>query len=354
MTHSKIGASSMYRWAVCPGSVRMSEGIELTPSAYAEEGTEAHEYAAKILRYEVVFIHDIEMREAVRTYVDFVQSLSGIRLIEHKFDLSAIHPGCYGTADAVVYDKDTHKLWVIDFKYGAGIYVGVENNPQLRYYALGAMLTCGFEVETVEMVIVQPRYTGTNPIRSEKVASIDLLDFSADLKEYAVATEQPNAPLVAGEHCRFCPAAPTCPELQSKAQAIAKVEFKASLPYDPAKLKLALDSREIVKAWLKAIDEFAYSEAEAGLCAPGYKLVDKRPTRKWKSEGDVIEYLQDLGVKGIYAPQELKSPAQMEKIVDKELLADLIVSESSGRTLVPDSDKREPSKSSAKEDFNGR
>ncbi|MCH8328897.1 MAG: DUF2800 domain-containing protein, partial [Nanoarchaeota archaeon] len=41
--HSKIGASSMYRWSNCPGSVKLSEGMTSESSIYAIEGTAAHE-----------------------------------------------------------------------------------------------------------------------------------------------------------------------------------------------------------------------------------------------------------------------------------------------------------------------
>ena len=47
--HSKIGASSMYRWSKCPGSVRLCEGIKSVSSVYADEGTRAHELAASLL-----------------------------------------------------------------------------------------------------------------------------------------------------------------------------------------------------------------------------------------------------------------------------------------------------------------
>ena len=353
----------MYRWSACPGSVRLCEGIESKSSSYAQEGTLAHDVAAKALqsgKYAAQLCADVEMAEAVQVYVSYVwehctTGYSNDRLwIEHRFDLSFVHPGLFGTADAVIWKADEQLLIVVDYKHGAGIHVKVEGNPQGLYYALGALLTMNLPAKRVRIVVVQPRCGAEGEkIRSWEIDAVDLLDFQADLIAYARATESPDAPLVPGEHCRFCPAAATCPALASRAQSVARLEFKQSLPYDPAQLKLALDSREAVKAWLKAVDEFAYAEAEAGRTPPGYKLVAKRANRKWRSEGEAIEYLQDvLGVKPeVMFERSLKSPAQLEKVVEAKMFADHVVKESSGHTLVPEDDKRPAVKVSAAAEF---
>jgi hypothetical protein len=361
----------MYRWSACPGSVRVSKGMPNTSSKYAEEGTEAHEYAAAALsttKLPVMGSVPEDMMEAVNLYAQYVLGL-----------LQAVKPG---------------ELHVVDFKYGAGIAVEVTGNPQLRYYGLGTLLTVPvsdtplllvehrFDLSSVYpgcfgtadavvvgagrpskvvLHIVQPRCNHPDgPVRREELPALDMLDFRADLISFAQATEAPDAPLSAGDHCRFCPGAAVCPELQAQANQAATIQFSAPSfntggikPYDPEALRKALDSREVIKAWLKALDEFAYAEAEAGRTPPGYKLVAKRAVRKWKSEGDVLETLQDLGIKPevLFAPRELKSPAQLETVVDKKVLAPFIVAESSGHTLAPESDKRPAIKPSAADDF---
>ena len=366
--HSPIGASSMYRWAECPGSVKLSEGIVTEQSAYAEEGTDAHAYAAEWLMgngkqpplSEKV---DDEMAEHCKVYVDHVFSLmteDGARLfVEHGFDLKEIYPGAYGTNDAAVYLPKSKRLHVLDLKYGAGIYVSAIDNPQLQYYALGALLELGkleLAVDTVVMTIVQPRCGGADgPIRSQTIDAIHLLDFAADLVMYAKRTEDPKASLKSGDHCRFCPALHICPEVGKTRQEVAKLEFTAPTAYDPQDLKRALDSVPILKAWIKRVDEFAYAEAEAGRCPPGYKLVEKRATRKWRDETEVSLYLGGLNVDQdtIFEPRKIKSPAQMEQALPKhkEVLKPYIKSESNGHTLVDINDKRPPVKPKAKEEF---
>jgi hypothetical protein len=358
--HSPIGASSMYRWSACPGSVRLCKGIESVETEYAKQGRQAHEKAAHWLRTghePMLGFPSEEMREAVKEYVEYVKGLAldarYVFLVEQPFDLSKIHEGAFGTADAVVYEPDTQVLNVIDFKYGEGIFVPIENNLQAHYYALGALVNFNFVVERVRETIVQPRIScAAGTVRSLEYDLVDYHGFMQDLRTAIAKTGDPAAPLVPGDWCRFCPAAPTCPALLATAQAVAKTEFKTGVSYDPVKLKEALDKRPIVQAWLKALDEFAYAEAEAGRTPLGYKLVDKRATRKWLREADVIAAFQDLFGQKIYEEPTLRSPAQMEKVIGKDAIKPYVISESSGRVLVPESDKREAAKiSSPQEDF---
>ena len=367
-THSPIGASSMYRWAECPGSVALSEGIVSESSAYAEEGTEAHELAATWLKGngKTPECDDDDMLDNVRIYVDYVFGLLGSRcklFVEHGFDLSDVYPGAYGTNDAAVYDGVNKILHVIDLKYGAGIYVSARNNPQLRYYALGALLELqkeGHEVETVVMTIVQPRCTTIEgAARSETIDAIDLMEFAADLVMYAKRTAEPNAPLKAGDHCRFCPAIIKCPEVQNVKQLVAKSEFAKTTPAEgsvpPDELAKALKAIPILEALVKRIDAYAYQEARAGRSVPGYKLVEKRANRKWINETEVSLFLGGLkvGDDDIFEPKKVRTPAQMEKKLPSHysMLEKFVTKESSGLVLVPIEDKRPAFKPDAKKEF---
>ena len=372
-THSPIGASSMYRWAECPGSVALSATVPpQESSAYAEEGTEAHELAAKWLTSngKTPDCDDDEMLDNVRVYVDYVYGLLGSKcklFVEHGFDLSDVYPGAYGTNDAAVYDGVNKILHVIDLKYGAGIYVSARNNPQLRYYALGALLELqkeGHEVETVVMTIVQPRCTTIEgPARSETIDAVDLMEFAADLVMYAKRTAEPNAPLKAGDHCRFCPAINICPEVQNVKQMVAKSEFAAAdekhlvmegtVP--PHKLAEYLKAVPLLKAMIERIDAYAYAEARAGRPVPGYKLVEKRANRKWINETEVSLFLGSLKVSDddIFEPRKIRTPAQMEKKLPShyQMLTKFVTKESSGLVLVPEEDKRPAFKPDAKKEF---
>lgn len=375
--HSPIGASGAHRWFECPGSVRLAKSAPPPPSsAYAEEGTFAHAVAEFCLHNRCAPPAEFqgqpvpeEMREAVTEYCEVVMSAvhesgtvdSGF---EQRFHLKQIHPDAFGTADAWTYNGEQRLLRVFDFKYGAGVPVEAKGNPQLRYYALGVLLEKpDLLVDTVRVVIVQPRcYHPDGPVRSEDIDALELLDFEADLRRYIAATEDPNAPLVPGEHCRFCPAARICPKLEEKAQALARMEFApvASAPealpaYEPQKLAEALALADILEARIKQVREFAYAEAMHGRTPPGWKLVNKQARRKWRDEAEAAEALGLYGLPddSIYE-RSLRSPAQIEKALGKanaELLNSLVVKESSGYTLVPESDKRPAVKLDAKSEF---
>jgi len=94
---------------------------------------------------------------------------------------------------------------------------------------------------------------------------------------------------------------------------------------------------------------------EGGLEVPGLKLVPKRGTRKWVNEGEgVTEMLTELAKSGgvhprtlldaMYSPQEVLSPAQMEKMLKAHKLKlpdGATETVSSGSTIALAEDKRE-------------
>jgi hypothetical protein len=367
--HSVIGASSYYRWKRCAGSVRLSKGIPTTSSKYAEEGTEAHEYGAlRLTTGKWPKGVPSDMREAVEVYVNLIEQEKvpgGPLFIEHPFDLSEIHPGLFGTCDAVIFDSRESLLRIYDYKHGSGIPVEVERNEQLMYYGLGALLSTQqvFECDEVELTIVQPRcYHEKGPIRRWRFPAYELLDFAADLKEAAVATENPAAPLNAGDHCRFCPAAGICPEIENKAKAAAQgefgeiIEYRSGLPYDPNELAKRLAWLPTLEHWIEGLRNFAYAEAVAGRTPPGYKLVAKRGTRKWEDEEKAAKYLQTAfpsSAKLFFEEPTLKSVAQVEKVLHKnqhDKIACLYANVSSGEVLVPVSDPRPEVKAASAQD----
>lgn len=371
-THSKIGASSSKRWMTCPGSVRLVESVPKSASSvYADEGTAAHALAELCLNAPLApqphaFIGETvgdkgfkvtkDMADAVKVYVDYIRGLNLPVSVECRFDLSSIYPGMFGTADAVAFDKKTQVLHVIDYKHGAGVAVEVENNTQLLYYAVGsAHENTQYPFVSVRLTVVQPRCPHPDgPVRSWDVDGFDLLLWTADLVEAAKRAEDPNAPLISGEHCRWCPAAGICPKLRADALAAAEKDFE-DVTYTPEELAEALDQVPRVEAWVKAVREFAYAEAERGFCPPGYKLVAKRASRKWTNEDEVAAVLNKWGFADddIYAPAKLKSPAQLEKAIGKQELdmSGYVVAESTGLTLVPITDRRQGVLSGPMADF---
>ena len=335
-------------------------------SAFAEEGTRAHALAEKILQG-VRATCEPEMLDHVMVYVDHVKALGGEMHIEQRVKVNA---QVYGTADAVVWRAEDRQLFISDLKFGAGVAVEVEGNLQLKIYALATLLTFGYPATQVTATIVQPRCPHSDgPVRSVTYDVVDLLDFHADLEDavavVADAKQHGASSLLTGGYltpsekgCRWCLAAPKCPKLKAKAQEVAKQVFAPGLPYDAKALAETLDFLPILEGWIKNTREFAYAEAEKGEAIPSWKLVEKRATRKWREDDSVVlNRVLDatmLTAADLYDTPSIKSPAAIEKLLPKDqrgLLDELTVKESSGHTLVHESDKRPAIKVDAKSAF---
>jgi hypothetical protein len=325
----------------------MSRGIPRKDSDFSREGTAAHalaEIAHGRLKNADFWLGEMvegvevteDMCEAVQVYLDYLGELITLEdevKQEHRVSLERLNPPApmFGTCDMLIYRRTEKKLWVIDYKHGKGVPVDVKGNKQLRYYALGALLSLRDDqpVEEVEAVIVQPRAPHADgPIRSETFTPGDLLDYAADLIEAVELSLKPGAPLAAGDHCKFCPATAQCPARRDQAMQLAQIEFDAPAPtmMDPRLLPTEVVSDLLAKAdmvedWIRALRAHALSELEAGRPLSGWKLVNKRPMRKWAvAESEVLARFGDVDKEALFEEPKLRSPAQIEKLVGREIL----------------------------------
>lgn len=390
--HSSLGASGAYRWMPCPASIRLSQGKPDNETEAAALGTAVHEIGEKCLRAIVegknhgrdaedymgdeikvgafTFVVNDDMVHGAQMYVDTVMAEwggVGQLFIETKFSLEHVHPGMFGTGDACVYNPETKKLTVIDYKNGRHV-VEVEDNPQLKYYGIGALQEIGdLPVETIELVVVQPNASHADgPVRRWATDPLTLIDFMADLKDAAIRTEDPAQQPVAGDWCGYCRAAPDCPALQAAAIAAARLEFQEEGVYEMSSTSIAeiLARAGLVEHWIKAVKQEAFRRADAlGEEIPGHKLVAKRATRKWLEhlmpEDIALEMAMRFGIDDadtVYN-RKIKSPAQMEKGLTRDQkaeLKELYESRSSGNKLVPIADPapaRPPSGRTPADDF---
>lgn len=386
--HAKLSASSAHRWMECTGSVLLSEKMPDTATAYGAEGTYAHHIAAECLKswstgeddrdipidwlhaktiidgFEVECTQD--MVDAVNEYLDFVHDLvqpaGAVLLVEQDFTpaLQTLDPEFGGTGDCVVWNPAEKLLDVADYKHGAGIPVSIGGNKQLRYYAVGALMSnAAWAPEKVRVTIVQPRCRSEGEtIRSETFDAYELMEFVADMKQAAEDTRQFTAPLTPGEsQCQWCRAKAICPALEKAQHALMAAEFddlQEKALMDPNLLSRALAVLPLVEERIHAIREFAYAEGVKGNPPPGWKIVAKRANRKWKDEAEVIDLVKKLKVDGAFTEPELRSPAQIEKLLKKEdraKLEPLVEKISSGYTLVEESDKRPAAMLAAPDDF---
>lgn len=414
--HAVYGASSASIWMNCHGMFNLLNNARKSGavperdggSRYAHEGTLAHEAGEKVIigwlkgqniNIEVPDeIEDVaDFKAAVQEYLDAVAPVlrdGGEWFgVEVQVDLNELYERndfllagphqveafkrsapLFGTADFVALRGS--KLFVMDYKHGAGVPVDAIGNPQLKYYALGAMLRAEAEglgpVEDIEVTIVQPRAPGPS-IKPASYKRAELLEFGMDLVASVVATTKDDAKLKAGKWCQFCKAAPApCPKLAERAREIAKNHFTAIGPdAEPIEQPQALDADELAKAldelpvlqeWIKNVQRAATGRITRGETIKGYKAVRARSNRRWDDEVAVLDKVlaDDTAVVDAIAPRRVLSVAQMEKAAKAGVAADPrvlteILSEHTIRpdgaiTYAPESDPR-PAETPAKDSF---
>lgn len=350
--HSRLGASGAYRWMACPGSFGLEDAFDDTTSVYAAEGTAAHELA-EICLHDDCDTDDLigaslevedwpeqivvteEMAHAVQVYVDHVRSLSesGSMILEHRFSLRPLNPPVemFGTADCVIWDGDDKVLQIWDYKHGRGVPVEVSGNPQLRYYALGAMIEIGEIPEKIVTGIVQPRCPhDEGPVRSAEYTLDEIVAFKNELMAAAHAAvdaaDEPTEHLQVGEHCRFCKAKGVCPAQREHAVTVAQTNFDTLEERTPApapaeltedQMLAVLEHGDDVKAWIDEVHHLALERCLDGDPPEGWKAIEGRAYRKWHDEEAADTYLKNKGLKVAerFKPRSLISPYQAEKAI---------------------------------------
>ena len=357
--HALLSASSAHRWLKCTPSPVLELQFEEQSSAFADEGTAAHALAEyKLRRYlgqecerpESEYENE-EMERCTEEYLEYAAELitqaktiskDTIILIEQKLDFSCYVPEGFGTGDLIVISDNV--LEICDFKYGKGIEVSSENNPQMKLYALGALNLFGslYDIKAVRMHIFQPRLEN---ISISEISVDELTEWAeTELKEKAGLAIKGEGKFLPGEHCRFCKARHKCRARAESFLEMAKYDFKPPHLLSDDEVAELLEKAQLLSQW--ASDLWAYATEAAineGKEWKGYKLVEGRTNRKYVDEQKVAELLIKSGYSEIYK-QSLLGMSEMEKKLGKkklsELLGGLIVKPEGKPTLVPENDKR--------------
>ena len=371
--HARLSPSAAHRWLHCTPSIKLEEQFDDQPSVFAEEGTAAHvlgEWKLRMALGSDAGIRPVspfdseEMEQYTDDYRDFCLEQieeakryckDAVVLIERRVEVDHYATGVFGTADLLIVADEW--LTVIDLKYGKGVEVYAEENPQMMIYALGALELLGmlYNVRNVRMVIYQPRLSNISFYEADAKALIEW--GNAVLRPKAELASQGEGEFCPGTHCRFCKARFTCRARAEENLQTARFEFrKPDLLTDEEIAEVLTKARELA-SW--AEDVFLYAEQEAlhsGKQWPGYKLVEGRSRRRYTDETVVGETLRAAGFFDIYK-QSLLGIGEMEKKLGKnvfrELLQHLIEKPDGAPTLVPENDKREALNrdAAAKNDF---
>ena len=357
--HAPLSASGAHRWLACPPLATLEAGLPESSSQAAEQGTAAHELAEWKLRRvlhdapttkPVSDWHDAQMETLTDDYVAFVQErLRDVWqacadpqvLIEQHLDFSHIVPGGFSTGDCVIIAEPT--LQIIDLKYGQGVMVEAEQNPELMLCALGALDAFGslYDITEVAVTIYQPRRSNVSTWTISVV----------ELEAWAEQVVKPRAALAAsgdgefapGPWCRFCKLAPTCRTRVEANLALAKYEFAPPAELSDEEIAQVLAQLPDLKAWAADVEAHALSLAvNQGKTWPGVKLVEGRSIRKYADESAVATAAEAAGVE--VWDRKLKTITALEKQLGKkrftDLLGDLVVKPAGKSTLIPESDKK--------------
>lgn len=362
--HALLSASSAHRWINCTPAPYLEAKHPDTTSEAAEEGTAAHELAEHKLRQHLD-MHTTrtvsewdseEMDDYTDAYADHVMAelqrarevdKAAFLAIEERLDFSHIVPDGFGTGDALIVADDT--LTVVDLKYGKGVEVSAEGNPQMRLYALGALATYGaiYDIEQVRTVIFQPRLGN---VSVEEISVEELVAWAEDVVRPAAEKAIAGVgELRAGEWCRFCRHAAQCPALAADmfAPVPTSAEHVPAAP-DPdtltdAQIATIVAHSGELKKWLTKVESYALAQANEGRSYPGLKLVEGRSVRKYTDEAEVARVVEAAG-EDPHKPREVLGITAMTKLLGKkrfeELLGDFVHKPEGKPALVPESDKR--------------
>lgn len=357
------------------------------PSDYAQEGTRAHELAEKILNHWIAhgrggilpsFLGDLQDE-----HKDTVDS-SGLSMVDHvmryvdvcrqevaKFDSTSpfsVKPEVRVTLDAEMRMFGTVDLLatgtmggiptgvIVDLKYGRGLRVEAEGNPQLAYYAVALKNTSKKQLERIKVTVVQPRieewYTECWYTLKDLEHWRFVLTRGAEKALFQIATKRYE--FSAGEHCRFCPAKGACGVHARMVSEKAALDFSDDSDsliraehfppvLTPEKVSRILSAREDVRRFIEAVEHHAVAVLSAGGTIPGFKIVESRTHRKWVST-DHEAIAEELRRRGVEEPYEgnrrLRSPSAIEKELTFGAIADLTRRPQGTPTVVPESDPR--------------
>lgn len=369
--HALLSASSAERWMNCTRAPRLEETLPEKTSEYAEEGRLAHAIAELKVRKKYVEpigprkfsnamkklkehpLYNDEMQGYTDQYLEFIDEVvmryeaKPYIALEQQLDFSTFVPEGFGTGDCLTIGGDT--LEIIDFKYGKGVAVSADENPQMRLYAVGALLRYapiyGDRIKRVRMSIVQPRL---NSISTVELSRDDLMNWvTFDVKPKAQLAFKGEGEFAPGEWCRFCRAKSICRARTDVHTALE--DFKGALPplLTNDQVGEVLNRAQNLKKWVTDLEEYALSSILQGKDIAGWKAVEGRSNRQFYDTEVAFDALNKNGYDDalLYTRKPI-TLTEVEKLLGKKsfdtIMSEYVTKAPGKPTLAPISDKREP------------
>ena len=320
--HSKLAPSSASRWLTCTASVAAiaEADIEETTSDAAEEGSLAHTLAELCLTKNIDPLlyegdYDDEMRGHVAEYIKYVKSFD-FKTIAIELRVPLFYsPDDFGTADVVALKGN--ELHIIDLKYGQGVFVEVEDNPQLIIYAIAALKTYEvfFNISKVVTSVFQPRMGN---VSSWEYSLEELKAHEQNIAQQVAITKSERAEFAPSEKtCAFCALKPQCKALDTYLTKTIGASF-ANLDepknISDERMRTILDNKKLIISWLKAVEGYVLTTLQSGGNLHGYKVIIGKGSRDWGNTDNLLALLQNEAYE-----KKLLSPAKFEKFVKKNI-----------------------------------
>ena len=352
--HLTYGGSTAHRTLNCPGWVKKSENLPKRQAGQAAlEGSMLHEimelcqrdglepsyclgHVYKENNQELIFTDDhLPLAEIAFNATCRLMDAHDIETLELEPFVQYSKGKVGGSIDLLGLSYDKKTLLILDYKFGS-VKVVAKESPNLGLYAFSARADKATadlfdKVEKIIFAIVQPRIRGVVNVWTTDLKWVDNFEetFTSLLN---------RIDLHPGKHCNYCPAEPFC-----EVKRLSIVSSNLLRTEDHSELKAAADLVEEVEAWVKRVKEELYLQMSRGVQIDGYKIVEKRKTRRWLDES-VVEQKIKLAKKDMYKTT-LLSPAQMEKVLKKKKvifdLTEFVELKSSGTTIATEDDSRE-------------
>ena len=367
--HALLSASSSHRWLNCTRCARLEETLPESTSSYAEEGRLAHaiaelkvrkafvepigpkKFAAAMKKLTENPLYSPEMQSHADTYLEHITELAmrypvkPYVAVEQEVHFERFVPEAFGTVDCVLIGG--HTLHIVDYKYGQGVPVLADENPQMMLYALGALEAYDFlySIDTICLSIVQPRLSSISEWSCTREELLDWGVFVAKPKaQIAFAGEGEFA---AGDWCRFCRARALC-----KSRAAANLALEDFCQRSPdlmtnAEVASALRQAQDLVRWANDVEEWALAEVLRGGEVPGWKAVEGRSNRAFTDTNKAFEICRQHGIED--ALLYVRKPVSLTGVEGllgkkefKNLLSDYVIKPPGKPTLAPESDTRPP------------
>ena len=357
--HAFLSASSSHRWLECPPSAKLCAEHPGRGSPFAQQGTDAHTLAAYKLEKalgrkpkdptEDLNWFDAEMADCTDAYADFVmEQLAEAKehcpdplvQVEQKVSFSRWVPEGYGTADACIIADGT--MYVIDLKYGTGVLVDADWNPQIMCYALGLLEAYDgiYDIQKIRMTIFQPRWENVTTFGLTKEQLLDWAENS--LAPRAQLAWNGEGDFRAGSHCQFCTVKAICRKRAEYNLEMARYDFEMPGTLNGNEIAAILPRIDQLAAWGNDVKEYALEQALAGRHFDGYKIVAGRSVSRYANDEAVARAVLSAGedpwekkLLGITAMRAMLGRKRFD-----ELLGGMVIKPPGKPTLVPETDKR--------------